>query len=216
MNENETLQITESQNLQKHPGGRPTLYKPEFCQELINFFDVEPYTEKEIKHFKKNDISWSELKRIPNKLPTIRNFAKKINVQFKTVYNWLNTDSPTFQPEFLHAFNLAKLLRKDFLIENGLQGLHNPNYAIFVAKNLTDMRDVKEIDQRTQAELTVKIESKSEILVKLLAEFMVTTGLSRDESVKILEADCPEITTIEVPEAALIEAQEAQKQAQDD
>lgn len=134
--------------------GRPTKYKFEYCQELVNFFDVEPYEDIELPHYTKDGkkdengkriISWIDFKRMPRKLPTLRDFAKSINVSIRVVYDWLNEKSNVFQPEFLHAFTQAKDIRKDFLIQNGLQGLYPPLSFKFVAINLTDMTDRQEL-----------------------------------------------------------------------
>lgn len=116
--------------------GRPTKYKPEYCQALIDFFDVEPYEERQIQHYKNGDVSWSDYKRFPNRIPTLRKFAKSINVNYTTVYEWIEKHK-----EFSNAFTHAKEIRKWFIIENGLEGLYNPAFAKFVAVNVTDMRD---------------------------------------------------------------------------
>jgi hypothetical protein len=114
-------------------GGRPTKYKPEFCQQLIAYFDIEPWTE-------------TDGKRQANRLPTLNNFSKMIGVGISTVYDWIDKDHASHQPKFSDAFQRALDCRKDFLVENGLQGLHNAAYAKFVAVNLTDMRDKAEYD----------------------------------------------------------------------
>lgn len=116
--------------------GRPTKYKPEYCQMLIEFFDVEPFYEKEMPHYKDGEISWVDYKLKANPLPTIRKFAKKIGVHVSNVYRWINE-----HVEFCDSFTQAKELRKWMLIENGLNGCYNPAFAIFVAKNITDMKD---------------------------------------------------------------------------
>ena len=124
--------------------GRPTKYKSEYCKKLIDYFDVEPYTDIEIEHYKKGEISWIDKKRMANRMPTLRQFAKKIKVSHDTIYSWLNEKSNTYQQEFSDAYKRALEYRKEFLIECGLQGLHNPLYAKFIAVNLTDMRDRQE------------------------------------------------------------------------
>lgn len=132
----------------KHPGGRPTKYKPEYCQTLIEFFDVEPYEDKPLEHYGKDgEVKWTDYKRMANKLPTLRNFAKEIGVSFDTVYEWVKQHK-----KFSDAFTQAKDLQKWFLIENGLNGCYNPMFAIFTAKNITDMRDLSNVDHTTKGE----------------------------------------------------------------
>lgn len=131
--------------------GRPTKYKSKYCDKLIDFFDQEPYQDVVIPHYDKKKgkagkiVIWDDFRRVPNKLPTLRDFAKSINVSVRVVYNWVDTESKTFHKEFLHAFTQAKDIRKWFLIQNGLQGLYNPLFAKFTAINVTDMSDTQEV-----------------------------------------------------------------------
>jgi len=129
------------------PAGRPTKYRPEFVQELIDFYSVEPYEDIDIPHYKKGELVWTDKKRMPTKLPTLVQFAKHLTKKYKkigirTVYDWIDPKHSSYQEEFSHAYTrVAKPLQKDFLIQNGLQGFNNPLYAKFIAINLTDMRD---------------------------------------------------------------------------
>ena len=129
-------------NSKKKEIGRPTKYKPEYCQSLIDFFDVEPYTDKELEHYGKDgEVKWVDYKRMANKMPTLRNFSKEIGVGISTVYDWLNKNHASYHKEFSDSFTQAKDLQKWFLIENGLNGCYNPLFAKFVAVNITDMID---------------------------------------------------------------------------
>jgi len=112
----------------KHAVGRSTKYKPEFCDKLIKYFDAEPW-------------KIVEGKRAYRRMPTIEGFAKRIKVCISTIYNWIDKDHASFQPEFLDAYNKAKQLRKNWLIDVGLSGLSPANSFKFVAVNCTDMRD---------------------------------------------------------------------------
>lgn len=129
-------------------GGRPTKYKPEFCQQLIDFFDTEPFTTIDIIHYQKDGKtkSWVDKKRVPNKLPTLIDFAKFISVAVRTVYGWIDKESTSYQKEFLQTLEVAREIRKWFIVQNGLCGLWNPLFAKFVSINVTDMRDKKEVE----------------------------------------------------------------------
>lgn len=132
------------------PAGRPTKYNTEYCKRLIEFFDKDPFEDKQLEHYDKDgNVKWIDYKRMANRLPTLRNFAKSIEVNIDTVYEWIKQHE-----EFSDAFTHAKELQKWFLIENGLNGCYNPMFAIFTAKNITDMRDKQEIDNRTEMHLT--------------------------------------------------------------
>lgn len=122
-------------------GGRPTTYKPEYCQSLIEWFEVEPMQEYSINHFKDGEIAWSEPKVKANPLPKFHEFAKSIGTTSKTLLDWVEKFV-----EFSDAYTRAKELQKYFLIENGLNGCYNPTFAIFVSKNITDMKDKSEVE----------------------------------------------------------------------
>lgn len=128
-------------------GGRPTDYKPEYCDKIVKFFDVEPYTREIIatskgygakgnKTFEKNE--WGN---IPSRLPTLYRFCKTIDVKsVQTLYNWAAQHK-----EFLEAMQTAAIIYKEFLIENGLIKTYSSTFAKFVGVNTTDMKDLKEI-----------------------------------------------------------------------
>lgn len=130
--------------------GAPTKYKDEFADELVAYFDIEPFertmVEEEHKVSSKgatmDKIKW---KNIANKLPTFEKFAYKKGVSYQTLLNWAGTDEGgnLVHPEFFEAYNTAKFLQKDFIIQNGLQGHYPPAAFIFVAKNVTDMQDIQ-------------------------------------------------------------------------
>ena len=129
------------------PAGRPTKYKPEYAEQLIEFFDQEPYNDVDIPHYKNAELAWTDTKRLPGKLPTMVGFWKHLkergdDVGLRTLYDWIDKNHESYQEEFSHAYiHVAKRLQKDFLIQNGLQGQNNPVYAKFIAINLTDMSD---------------------------------------------------------------------------
>ena len=141
--------------------GQPTKYKPEYCDRLIKFFDIEPYEDVELPHYQKDGetLKWTDFKRMPARLPTLRRFAKKIKVGISSIYRWLDENDGAFQSKFRDAFTHAKEIRKEFLIENGLQGLYPPASFKFVAVNLTDMVDKSEQD--------VKVASLADIAAQM-------------------------------------------------
>jgi hypothetical protein len=124
----------------KHPGGRPTKYRKEYCQAIIEWFSGESF-EKGLKTIttKKGTVIEEEV-ILPGKLPLFERFAESIGVSCETLVVWSNKHK-----EFLTAYTRAKQLQKSFLIENGVAGLYNPQFTIFVAKNVTDMKDKSEV-----------------------------------------------------------------------
>jgi hypothetical protein len=139
----------------KHPGGRPSKYDPKYCEQLVAFFSLEPYR-KEVAEKTKEFFANGEVKKtsekyriLPNDLPTFARFARKIGVNPDTLHEWKKN-----HPEFSDAYNDAKELQKHFLVTVGLAGAAPPASFIFVAKNVTDMRDKQEVDTTKTYEVT--------------------------------------------------------------
>ncbi|HSY52441.1 MAG TPA: hypothetical protein VLC46_26810 [Thermoanaerobaculia bacterium] len=139
----------------KHPGGRPTKYDPKYCAEIVAFFEIEAYR-KEVSEKSKEFFADGKVKKtaekyrfVPNQLPTFARFAKKIGVNGDTVVEWAKKF-----PEFSAAYNEAKESQKQFLITLGLAGASPPASFIFVAKNVTDMRDKQEVESTKTFDVT--------------------------------------------------------------
>lgn len=130
----------------KNKAGQPTKYKPAFCEEIVAFFDVEPWESQRIEYYgDEGEITKTEQgKRQYKRMPTLEGFAKAIGVCISTVDNWTNKEHASFQQEFLGAYNKALTYRKNWLIDVGLSGLAPANSFKFVAVNCTDMRDKQE------------------------------------------------------------------------
>lgn len=130
----------------KRRAGQPTKYQARFCKKLIDFFDVEPYEKIELPHYHPDGttIKWKDYKLIPARMPTLTKFAKVIGVGIRTVYEWLDKNSGSYQEKFSQAYTCAKEIRKDWLIDLGLSGLTPPLAYKFTAVNVTDMRDKQE------------------------------------------------------------------------
>src|ERR1700761_9858686 len=115
------------------PIGRPTKYKPQYCEELIDFFDVEPYKEIERKtQDRKTGREYTDFVDHPVDLPTFERFAHKIGVDTDTLVECAHGTFPDGHkkegqlrhPDFSVAYSRAKALQKDILVTNGLQGLY--------------------------------------------------------------------------------------------
>lgn len=126
----------------KSLGGRPTDWRPEYNDELVKFFSVEPNREVEVNHRSKDGKEWTTYELRANKLPKFHEFASHINVNQDTLNEWQKPENVKKYPGFSEAYKKAKELQKWMLIENALQSLYHPTFSIFTAKNITDMRDV--------------------------------------------------------------------------
>lgn len=146
---------------EKNKGGRPTKYKPEYCQEIIDFFSTEPSREVEITNRNKKGEEWTTYKEVANPIPFLSAFARKIGVCHDTLLEWASVHG-----DFSVAYNKAKALQKEFLIQNGLKGFYPPASFIFTAKNITTMKDKNETEHSGQVNLnmmgTIKIDGKKQ------------------------------------------------------
>ena len=116
------------------PGGRPTKYDPKYCDEIIRFFDVQPY-------------QIIDGKRVANDLPFLIDFAMKIGVCDDTIVEWAKV-----HPEFSAAYKKAKKMAERMWAINSAYGLYQSPFTIFLGKNVfkwTDKQDIDVTDLRT-------------------------------------------------------------------
>jgi hypothetical protein len=131
-----------------NPVGRPTLYRPEYCEQLLDYFSIKPY---EVLEITDNQGQVKERKPVPNLFPTLARFAVNIGVTRDTLYEWStaeNEDGSIKYPEFSYAYKKAKEYQEANLVEGTLSGAYQQTFAIFAAKNILGWRD------KTEQELT--------------------------------------------------------------
>lgn len=123
-------------------------YKPEYVEELRNYFDIPPtksvpFTDK---------FGNSKMEDVPNYLPTIQGFARKIGVISLTIKNWATKRYPDnyeledlagelMHPEFNEMFFQLKDAQHVILVHNGLTSNYNSKFASLTAKNIIGWRD---------------------------------------------------------------------------
>ena len=118
------------------PAGRPSKYDPKFCEEIIQYFSIEPYKEvDEVLKYKNGDEKIFH-KEIPNDLPLFSEFARKIGVNQDSLHEWCKVHT-----EFSEAFKISKGLQEKFLVTNALRNNFNCVFSIFTAKNIFGWRD---------------------------------------------------------------------------
>jgi hypothetical protein len=140
--------------------GAPTKFKDEYCEAMIAFFSGQKYErviiEQETKTTKQGRSERVKYRYVPKDLPQLEAYARNIGVTFQTLYNWAHEKDDKGnikRPEFFDAYNVCKQLQKEFLIDNGLMGNYPPASFIFVAKNITDMRDTKDIKLKSEDDI---------------------------------------------------------------
>ena len=134
------LPVKPSKQPEQPEPGQPTKYKPEYCQQLIDYFSIEP-----LKIVAEQKIIGTEggkyvSRRLPQRFPWFEGFARKIGVHRNTLKNWCNE-----HPEFAEAYETAKDLQREFLVDIGLSGTTSASFAIFTMKNVCGWRDERDL-----------------------------------------------------------------------
>lgn len=131
--------------------GRPTLYTPDLCADLIAYFDIEPNREvMVVQHFGK-DSSTETPKELPNDLPTLEGWCKKTGIHPSTVSEWAKQ-----YPDFSEAITRAKAMQYHILVVNGLKGLYDARFAIFVATNITNLKSKSITEENGEKKIIVE------------------------------------------------------------
>lgn len=148
--------------------GRPTKYDEKYVDELIEFFesfvdspfDKEIVREEKLFYEKTGGLKASrvEFKFVAKRLPTLFGFARKIGVNYTTVWRWAEERigkepgdgepdrRPYKYPDFRNAYKARENYQTEFLTAIGLGGIAPPVAYVFTAKNVLGWRDTT--DQR--------------------------------------------------------------------
>lgn len=141
-----------NQNKGKRHVGRPSAYNPKYCDEIIDFFDIEPHFETPVTYTYKDGTKKEEIKLIPSDLPTLAGFAVKIGVHRETLNNWASEHK-----DFFDAIKRAKECQEHILVTNGIQGIYAQAFAIFTAKNIMGWKDRTEFSGDKESPLEHKV-----------------------------------------------------------
>ena len=164
------------------PLGRPTKYDPAFCQQLIDFFDVDAYREIIV-----NEGSAREkIQIVPVKFPTLQRFAAKIGVTKQTLWNWATAQDETGNkkhPEFFDAYTRAKDLQEAVLVEGAMVGAYNPQFAGFAAVNICNWRSKQQITGADDTPI-IREEKMTDLEIARRAAFAMAKALKMQEDDK--------------------------------
>lgn len=120
----------------KRRGGAPTKYLPELCQNLLNFFDIEPIIYRDITITYK-DGSTKEISEAEGvNLPFFTQWCRRVGISTETMYQWIKQ-----YPQFSDAYKKAKECQEEILVVNALRGTYNNAFAIFYSKNKLGYKD---------------------------------------------------------------------------
>jgi len=126
----------------KRPFGRPTKYRPIFCKMIIDYFTREHVTEYEETHTNRKGETWSCYKLRANPVPMLEGFCGEVLHCGVTIISDWTRNFPDFAEAVIHA---QALQMQHLATVTGL-GLYNSNWAVFMAKNVSQWRDKKEIE----------------------------------------------------------------------
>lgn len=108
------------------PAGRPTKYKPEYCQKLLDWVESYP-------------VKTGDQVNAP---PFLSKFAREqLGVSRSTIYKWAEDN-----PEFSDAIKRYDEVYAEFIQENALLGHYNASFSIFAAKNRMGWRDKQDVE----------------------------------------------------------------------
>jgi hypothetical protein len=137
----------------KKKTGRPTKYKPIYCQAIIKFFDREHTYEAQVTHTNRKGESWTSYQTRANPVPLMIDFAEYLGVFVSTLWRWTKEHS-----DFCKASSHAQELQLAHLATITGLGLYNSNWSVFMAKNISDWRDKKDIEHSGEVGLSGLIE----------------------------------------------------------
>lgn len=135
--------IPKQQTVEVHRGrGAPSDFKPEYCQQLIQYFDIEPVREiPETWYNPDGSVKRESMKLVANPPRHIGGFARSIGVAKSTVYDWARK-----YPDFAYSLLHARDMRRSMIIDNALAGLYNPLFAKLAAANLFGWHDRQDVN----------------------------------------------------------------------
>lgn len=117
-------------------------YNPIYGQKMIDFYADAPMKRTIIE-----TMTWKngEMREIEKEVacppPMIGEFARSIGVRVSKLKMWAKK-----HVEFAEAVDECNEIVKEFIIINGLSGQYPSQFAIFVGKNLTDMKDKSTVE----------------------------------------------------------------------
>lgn len=133
---------------------RPTKYKKEYCDMLIQHFRVQPQITKSKKtYYADGTLKSEEEYPIAAELPTFQNFADKIDVNIDTLHEWSSKHK-----EFSEAYARAKQLQEHIWLVNGMSSLYNPQFAQFFGKNCLGYKDKSETEITGETTVNNKVD----------------------------------------------------------
>ena len=114
--------------------GRPTVYKPEYAQMMIDHF------KKAMPHcLEKGEDAQGNTKIVAADFVTFEDFADSIGVSVQSLYNWykaIEADGSHKYSEFVVAYECCKTIQSALVLRGGMTGAYKGGFATLAAMNI--------------------------------------------------------------------------------
>lgn len=121
--------------------GRPTKYLPEYCEQIVKYFDKEPIEKIETIKEDKNGDPYTVINERACQCPTFEYFSAKLGVSRQTMLSWTK-----LFPEFLVAYESARSFQANIMLVNGMSGAYNAGFTGLSMKNMHGWKDKSEVE----------------------------------------------------------------------
>jgi hypothetical protein len=128
--------------------GRPTKYNPIYCQQILDYFEIEIQNFRDVVFTYKNGDTKETTEEEASPLPTFRKFARSIDVDHTTLLEWCKK-----YPEFSTAYNRSKEAQQEFIMENALRENYSAYFAGLMMKNMFGWKEKTETEHK--GEITI-------------------------------------------------------------
>ena len=121
--------------------GRPSKFEPRFADEILAYFDKEPFTEVDVPQ----PTGLVKRQRMATMPPMLADFAKLIGVSLDSVNRWATEVTAETgglkHPDFADAYARARELQESLIVRGGLLGIYDPRVVQTALKNLHGWQD---------------------------------------------------------------------------
>lgn len=121
------------------PAGRPAEYKEEYIAKVDEY--LEEHQDEEVQVVKQSSEKYEMFdNKLKVRLPTIEGFARYIDVNKTTLYEWESKHE-----EFSNALDKIRIEQKERLLNSGLSGDYNSTIAKLILSSNHGMSDKQDI-----------------------------------------------------------------------
>jgi len=122
-------------------GGRPTKYKPEYCDMIIEHFQKEPVITLYKEEYNRDGSLKCKTPIITAaQFPTFQSFAANIGVNIDTLHEWKK-----IHEDFSESYARAQELQEHIWLVNSMSNLYNSQFAQFFGTNCLGYKNKSEI-----------------------------------------------------------------------